>query len=167
MPPYMWRHVYWAFPQLAYPATLAPRCLFPYVSEAWGWGTWLPWRMRPMSERPAGNGLNYPFPYNARCSRARGDSNDEVLMVPTMYGRLATAMTTTVSRRHGTPDGDYESMSSLELALSWTRLDAACGSRRTLDNHNLNDASPAMSNGGSRWLRSRSPVKQRTDCSVP
>jgi hypothetical protein len=49
-----------------------------------------------------------------------------------MYGRLATAMTTTVSRRHGTPDrddGDNEPMWSLELASSWARLDAACGSR--------------------------------------
>ena len=46
-----------------------------------------------------------------------------------MYGRLATAMTTTVSRRHGTPDGDdgdNEPMWSLELASSWARLDAAC-----------------------------------------
>jgi hypothetical protein len=34
------------------------------------------------------------------------DSHDEVPMEPTTYGRLATAMTTTVSRRHGTPDGD-------------------------------------------------------------
>jgi hypothetical protein len=33
-------------------------------------------------------------------------------------------------------------------------------------NHNFSDASPATSNGGSRWLRSRSPIKQRADCSV-
>jgi hypothetical protein len=61
----------------------------------------------------------------------RGDSQDEVPMEPTMYGRLATAMTTSVSRRHGTPDGDdgeNEPMWSLELASSWARLDAACGS---------------------------------------
>jgi hypothetical protein len=52
MPPYVWRLRHWAFPHLAYPATLAPRRLFPYVSEAWGRETWLPWRMRPMSEPP-------------------------------------------------------------------------------------------------------------------
>jgi hypothetical protein len=38
-------------------------------------------------------------------ARVRGDSHDEVPMAPTMYGRLATAMTTAVSRRQGTPDG--------------------------------------------------------------
>jgi hypothetical protein len=48
-----------------------------------------------------------------------------------MYRRLATALTTAVSRRHGTPDGDdgdNEPMWSLELASSWARLDPACGS---------------------------------------
>jgi hypothetical protein len=48
----------------------------------------------------------------------RGNSHDEVPMEPTMHGRLASAMTTTVSRRHGTPDGDdgdSEPMWSLEL----------------------------------------------------
>jgi hypothetical protein len=52
-------------------------------------------------------------------ARVRGDSYDEIPKEPTMYGRLATAMTTTVSRRHGTPDGDdgeNETMWSLELA---------------------------------------------------
>jgi hypothetical protein len=38
--------------------------------------------------------------------RVRGDSHDEVPMEPTIYGRLATAMTTRVSQRHGAPDGD-------------------------------------------------------------
>jgi hypothetical protein len=53
-------------------------------------------------------------------ARVRGNSRDKVTMEPTMYGRLATAMTTTVSRRHGTPDedGDNEPMWSLELASS-------------------------------------------------
>jgi hypothetical protein len=64
-------------------------------------------------------------------ARVRGDSQDEVPMEPTMYGRLTTAiMTTTVSRRHSTPDGDdgtNEPMWSLELASSWARLDTACG----------------------------------------
>jgi hypothetical protein len=35
--------------------------------------------------------------------RVRGASQDAVPMEPTMYGRLATAITTAVSRRHGTP----------------------------------------------------------------
>jgi hypothetical protein len=57
----------------------------------------------------------------AQDARVGGDSQDEVPMVPTMYGRLATAITTAVSRRHGTPDGDdgdNEPMWSLELASS-------------------------------------------------
>jgi hypothetical protein len=67
----------------------------------------------------------------AHDARVRGDSNNQAPMVPTMYGRLATAMTTRVSRKHGTPDGDdgdKEPMWSLELASSWARLDVACGS---------------------------------------
>jgi hypothetical protein len=48
------------------------------------------------------------------------------------------------------------------------RVRFSCSRRiRTLDNHSLSDASPAMSNGGSRRLRSRSPIKQRVDCSIP
>jgi hypothetical protein len=48
------------------------------------------------------------------------------------------------------------------------RMRFSCSRRvRTLDNHNLSDAFPATSNGGSRMLRSRSPIKQRIDCSVP
>jgi hypothetical protein len=39
-------------------------------------------------------------------ARVRGDSQDEVPMEPTMYGRSATAMTSAMSRRHGTPNGD-------------------------------------------------------------
>jgi hypothetical protein len=64
-------------------------------------------------------------------ARVRGDSQDEAPEEPTMYGRLATAMTTTVSRGHGAPDGDNgdnEPMWSLELASSWALLDDACGS---------------------------------------
>jgi hypothetical protein len=67
----------------------------------------------------------------AQVAPVRGDSHDEVPMEPTMYGRLASAMTKTVSRRRGTPDGDdgdNEPMWSLELASSWARLDAARGS---------------------------------------
>jgi hypothetical protein len=39
-------------------------------------------------------------------ARVRGDSHDEIPMEPIMHGLLATAMTTTVSCMHGTPDGD-------------------------------------------------------------
>jgi hypothetical protein len=63
-------------------------------------------------------------------ARVCGDSQDEVSMEPTMYGQLATAMTTSVSRMHAIPDGDdgdNEPMRSLELASSWARSSAACG----------------------------------------
>jgi hypothetical protein len=39
-------------------------------------------------------------------ARECGDSHDDVPMGPTMYGRLATAMTTLVFLRRDTPDGD-------------------------------------------------------------
>jgi hypothetical protein len=64
-------------------------------------------------------------------ARMRGDSHDEVSMEPTMYGRLAIAVTTEVSRKRGTPDGDdgdNEPMWSLGLASYWARFGAACGS---------------------------------------
>jgi hypothetical protein len=50
-------------------------------------------------------------------------------------------MTTAVSRMRSTPDGDdgdNESMWSLELALSWLRLDAAC------DSHALAESEPMI-----------------------
>jgi hypothetical protein len=73
-------------------------------------------------------------------AHVRGDSNDEVPMVPTLYGRLATAMTIAVSRRHCTldgDDGDNEPMWSLKLASSWARLDAACGSQALAESEPL------------------------------
>jgi hypothetical protein len=54
-------------------------------------------------------------------ARVRRDSHDEVPMEPTMYGRLTTDMTTTVSCKRGTldgDDGDNEPMWLLELASS-------------------------------------------------
>jgi hypothetical protein len=63
-------------------------------------------------------------------ARVREDTHDDVPIEPTMYGRPATTITTTVSRRPNTPDedgGDNEPTWSLELASSWARLDAACG----------------------------------------
>jgi hypothetical protein len=62
--------------------------------------------MRPMSERASGRfgtGLCYPF-LIAQDARVRGDSHDDVPMEPTMYGRLAYAMS-----KDGN-DGDNEPM---------------------------------------------------------
>jgi hypothetical protein len=73
-------------------------------------------------------------------ARVLGDSHDEVPMKQTMHGRLASVMTTAVSRRHGTPDGDdgdSEPMWSLELASSWARLDAARGSHALAESEPL------------------------------
>jgi hypothetical protein len=50
-----------------------------------------------------GSGIRF---LKAQDARVRGDSQDVVPMDSTMYRRLATAVTTAVSRRHGTPDGD-------------------------------------------------------------
>jgi hypothetical protein len=61
-------------------------------------------------------------------------------MLPTMYGRVTTAMTTTMSRIHGIPDakdGDNEPMWSLEFASSWVRLDVACGSHALAESEPL------------------------------
>jgi hypothetical protein len=74
-----------------------------------------------------------------------------------MYGRLAIAMTTTTgSRRHGTPDGDEgdnEPMWLLELASSWARLDAACGSHALAELEPLITTALAMiPSNVQRWL---------------
>jgi hypothetical protein len=50
-----------------------------------------------------GYAISFPI---AQDARVRGDFHNEGPMEPTMYGRLATTMTTTVSRRRSTPDGD-------------------------------------------------------------
>jgi hypothetical protein len=66
----------------------------------------------------------------AQDALVRGYSYDEVPTETTMHERLETAITTAVSRRRGTPDGDdgdNEPMWSLELASSWARLHAECG----------------------------------------
>jgi hypothetical protein len=81
-------------------------------------------------------------------------------MEPTMYGRLAIAMTATVSRRHGTPDGDdgdNEPLWSLELASSWARLDAACGSHALAESEPLITTTLAM-------LPPQSPTVARARC---
>jgi hypothetical protein len=78
-----------------------------------------------------------------------------------MYGRLAMiAITTTVSRRHGTPDkddGDNEPMWSLELASSWARLDAACGSHAVAESEPLITTALAM-------LLPKRPTVARAGC---
>jgi hypothetical protein len=97
----------------------------------------------------------------AQYARDRGDSNDEVPMEPTMYGQLATAMTTTTSRRYGTPDGDdgdNEPMWSLELASSWARLEAACGS------HALAASEPLIITTALAVLPPQRPTVARAGC---
>jgi hypothetical protein len=56
-------------------------------------------------------------------------------------------MTTTVSRRHVTPDGDdgdNEPIWLLELGSSWARLDAACGSHALAQSEPLITTTLAM-----------------------
>jgi hypothetical protein len=65
-------------------------------------------------------------------------------MEMTMYGRLATAITTTLSRRRGTPDGDDGDNEPMELAPSWARLDAACGSHALAETEPLITTALAM-----------------------
>jgi hypothetical protein len=100
----------------------------------------------------------------------RGDTNDNLPMEPTMYGRLATHVITAESRRPNTPDrngGNNEHMWSLEFASACVgalecRVRRSCPRRvRALHNHGLSDNSPDTSDGGSRRLRRRSPIKQR------
>jgi hypothetical protein len=96
----------------------------------------------------------------AQDARVRGDSHNEVPMEPTMYGRLATAMTTAVSRRHGTPegdDGDKKPMWSLELASLWAHLDAACSSHAVAESEPLIATALAM-------LHPQRPTVARAGC---
>jgi hypothetical protein len=56
-------------------------------------------------------------------------------------------LSTAVSRRHGTPDGDdgdNEPMWSLQLTSSWARLDAACGSHALAESEPLITTALAM-----------------------
>jgi hypothetical protein len=122
MLPKMWQLGNRAFPQLAYPATIALRC--PIRFEGMGVGD-LVALADAAHVGAAGLAVGYPIRFlTTQDARVRGDSHDEVPMEPTMFGRLTTAMTTAVSRRHGTPDGDdgnNEPMWSLELASSSAR----------------------------------------------
>jgi hypothetical protein len=108
-------------------------------------------------------GLAMGFPIRfliSQDARMRGDSHDEVPMEPTMYGRLASTMTTTVSRRRGTPDGDdgdNEPIWSLEPASSWARLDTTCGS------HALTESEPIITTA-SAMLPPQPPTGARAGC---
>jgi hypothetical protein len=69
-------------------------------------------------------------------------------------------MTTAVSRRRGTPngdDGDNDPMWSLELASSWARLHAACGSHALANSEPLITITLAM-------LPQQRPTVARADC---
>jgi hypothetical protein len=132
MPPLMWRLRCWAFPQLAYPATLAPRCLFPYVSEAWGGSLRCFGGCGPCRSGKFGSGLSYPFPYSTRYSRARG-------LVPTRssYGADHVWTVSDCYDLSGVPKALYTGRRrrlqrthvSFEIASSWAHLDATCALR--------------------------------------
>jgi hypothetical protein len=110
---------------------------------------------------------------SAQDARVRGRSHDDVPMEPNMYGRLATAMITAVSRQPGAPDTDVddnELIWSLELASAWARLDAVCGSHALTESEPLITAALAMlppKRPTSRRLRSRSTFKQPSHYYVP
>jgi hypothetical protein len=79
-----------------------------------------------------------------------------------MYGRLATAMTTTVSIKNGTPhgdDGDNKPMWPLKIASSWACLDAACGSHTFAESEPLRAAALEM-------LPPQRPTMARAGCVV-
>jgi hypothetical protein len=69
-------------------------------------------------------------------------------------------LTTAVSRRHGTPDGDdgdNEPMWSLELASLWVRFDATCGS------HALGESEPLITTALA-MLPPQRPTVARAGC---
>jgi hypothetical protein len=83
----------------------------------------------------------------AQDARARGNTHDDVPMEPTMYGRLATAMTKEVSRRPSAPegdDGDNEPMWSIKLVSAWARMVSACGSHALAESEPLLTMALAM-----------------------
>jgi hypothetical protein len=168
----MLRLKYWAFPHLAYLVTHAPRCLFPCVLKAWGWGTWLPWRMRPMSER-SGWPWALLFVFLQRQMFARGfprrssDGADHVRTGSDCYFHSDVPKTCYTGRRRRWQQTHVVVITcfvvgALRCCVRFSRSRRV----RTHDNHSPSDASLATSNGGSRRLRSRSPIKQRANFSV-
>jgi hypothetical protein len=98
---------------------------------------------------------------SAQDARVRENSIDDVPMEPTMYRRVATAMTTAVSHRPCAPDtdgDDNEPMWSLELASAWTRLDAAC------DAHALSESGPLVITAALAMLHSKRSTVARAGC---
>jgi hypothetical protein len=104
-------------------------------------------------------GFAYRF-LSVQDAHVRGDSHDGVPMELTMYGQLASAITTTLSRWRGTPDGDdgdNEPMWPLQFASSWARLDAACGSHALAETEPLITTALAM-------LPPQRPTMTRESC---
>jgi hypothetical protein len=177
MLPLKWRLIYWDFPQLAYPATLAPRCLFPYVLGAWGDGGG--WRLACLGGYGTrrsdmfGVGLRFPFPYNAkrscarrfpqRCSdgadhvRAASDRNDNGFLNAWCTGQRRRRQRTSLIVR-----------AQFGVGTLGRRVRFPCSDRvRTPHNRGLRGAPPETPDSDSRRLRSRSPVNQRAHYSVP
>jgi hypothetical protein len=167
----MWQLRYWAFPQLAYPATFAPICLFAYVSEAWGGGLG---GCGPCRSGRFGSGLSYPFPCSARCSRARrfprrsSDGADHVWTGSDCYDHSGVPKVWYTGRGRRRQQNYVVVRTRFVVGALRCRVRfSRCRRVRALDSHRLSYASPATSNCGSRRLRSRSPIKQRADCSGP
>jgi hypothetical protein len=114
-----------------------------------------------------GSGLSYPFPYNTRCSRARGfprrspDGADHVWTVSECYDHngVPKAWYTGRRRRRQRTNVVVRTRFVVGALICCVRFSRS-RRVRNLDNHSLSDASPATSNGGLRRLRSRSPIKQ-------
>jgi hypothetical protein len=109
-------------------------------------------------------------------ARLCGDTHDDVPMEPTMYGWLATAMITAVSRRPSASGGDGDDNEPMHVVVRarfglgalGCHVRFSCTRRvRTPHNHNVSDASPKTTVGGSRRLCSQSRMKQRTNYLVP
>jgi hypothetical protein len=173
MPPLTWRRRYYEFPQVAYPATLAPRCL---PISIWRHGGWRLGCLVGCGTRRSGwygGGLHYPFPYNARRSCARGfprrcsdgpdhvrtasDRNDHNWFPPAW----CTGQRRQRQRTHVVVSGRF-SVGTLGRRVRFPRSHRV----RTPHSCGVSDAPSEMPDGGSRRLRSRSPIKQRAHYSV-
>jgi hypothetical protein len=106
-------------------------------------------------------------------ARVLWDTHEDEQTEPTMYWRLVTTVIPTASRQPSVLDGDggdNEPMWLVDLASAWACLDVACRAHALAESEPLIMtalASPERSDGGSRRLRPRSPIKQRAYCSVP
>jgi hypothetical protein len=121
-----------------------------------------------------GIGLNYPFPYNARCSHARGfprrsyEGAGHAWTVSDCYYHSDVAGAWYAGRRRRRIRTHVVVRTRFVVGALRCRVRFSRSRRvRTLDNHNLSDAFPATSKSGSRKLHSRSPIKQRAYYLVP